>query len=78
MPLGYRLIGAAMWPFMARPEKGAETAVWAASSPELSDVSGAYLKRRQRTETGTKTHDEAMAERLWQVSESLVTHPATG
>jgi hypothetical protein len=61
-----------MWPFMATPERGARTSIFAASSPELTDVTGAYLKRQRRIDTGSKTNDQATAERLWQVSENLV------
>jgi NAD(P)-dependent dehydrogenase (short-subunit alcohol dehydrogenase family) len=72
MALGYRLTGMLMWPFMATPERGARTSIFAASSPELTDVTGAYLKRQRRIDTGSKTNDQATAERLWQVSENLV------
>lgn len=61
-----------MLPFMASPEKGAQTTLWAASSSELADVSGAYFKRRRQIDTGSKTHDESTARRLWEVSEALV------
>jgi NAD(P)-dependent dehydrogenase (short-subunit alcohol dehydrogenase family) len=72
MPLGYRLVGAAMLPLMATAEKGAQTTLWAASSPELADVSGAYFKRGRRIDTGSKTHDLDTAKRLWAVSDALV------
>ncbi len=72
MAPGYRLAGALMWPFMTTPERGARTSVFAASSPDLTDVTGAYLKRQRRVDTGAKTQDRATAQRLWQVSEDLV------
>ena len=78
MPLGYRIVGALMWPFMSSPEKGAETAVWAAASPDLSQVTGSYLKGKRRIETDSKTHDQAVAARLWKVSETLVASTAGG
>ncbi len=71
MPLGYRLVGALLWPFMVSPERGADTATWAASDPGLEGVTGAYFKGRRRIETEAKTHDRATAARLWQVSASL-------
>jgi hypothetical protein len=72
MPVGYRLAGTLMWPFMARPEKGARTSVWAASSPELAEVTAAYFKAERPVETRQTTHDRETAERLWQVTETLV------
>jgi NAD(P)-dependent dehydrogenase (short-subunit alcohol dehydrogenase family) len=69
---GYRLLGALMWPFMATPEEAARTTVFAASSPDLTEVTGAYLKRQRRVDTNKKTHDRTTSERLWQVSEVLV------
>jgi NAD(P)-dependent dehydrogenase (short-subunit alcohol dehydrogenase family) len=72
MPLGYRLVGMLMWPFMAGPEKGARTSIWAASNPELAQVTGAYFKAERQAETTPQTNDRATAERLWQVSEALV------
>ena len=57
---------------MARTEKGARTSVWAASSPELAEVTGAYFKAERPVETAPQTHDRETAERLWQVSETLV------
>jgi retinol dehydrogenase 14 len=71
MPLGYRLVGALLWPFMVSPDKGADTAVWAASDPELEAVTGAYLKGRRRIDTEAKTRERATAARLWEVSASL-------
>jgi NAD(P)-dependent dehydrogenase (short-subunit alcohol dehydrogenase family) len=72
MAVGYRLVGALMWPFMSGPDRGARTSVWAASSPDLTGVSGAYFKRQRRVETGKVTHDQETAQRLWRVSEGLV------
>jgi NAD(P)-dependent dehydrogenase (short-subunit alcohol dehydrogenase family) len=72
MSVGYRLAGTLMWPFMVRPEKGARTSVWAASSPDLAEVTGAYFKAERPVETAQTTHDRDTAERLWQVTETLV------
>lgn len=78
MPLGYRLAGMLMWPIMSAPDKGADVTVRAVTSPELVDVTGSYFKRGRRIETGPKTHDPAVAERLWQVSEKLVAATEAG
>jgi NAD(P)-dependent dehydrogenase (short-subunit alcohol dehydrogenase family) len=77
MAPGYRLVGMLMWPFMATAVQGAKATVFAASSPELTQATGAYLKHQRRLDTGAKTHDLATAERLWQVSEDLVAGTAS-
>ncbi len=73
LPLGYKLIGTLMWPFMASVQKGADTIVWAASDPSLVGVSGRYFKRRKEVSTDAPTHDEALAQRLWEKTEGLAT-----
>lgn len=62
-------------PFMRSPERGADTVVWAASSPELDGVTGGYFHDRRPKRSSPRSHDEATAKRLWQVSEEL-THAA--
>ena len=53
LPKAYQAIGILLTPFMVTPAKSAETAVWAASSPELTTTTGAYFKRgKQVTSSG--------------------------
>lgn len=59
-------------PIMRTPEKGAETPIYLASSPELDSVTGRYFVDRQPTATARQAQDAAAAQRLWQVSEKLV------
>jgi NAD(P)-dependent dehydrogenase (short-subunit alcohol dehydrogenase family) len=72
LPFGYQLIGVLMWPFMANVEKGADTAVWAATDPALASTTGTYFKRRKQVATEAVTHDVELAARLWEASERLV------
>ncbi|CAM3200086.1 SDR family oxidoreductase [Corallococcus sp. ZKHCc1 1396] len=58
-------------PFMISPEKGARTSVYLASSPEVAGVSGEYFKKCRKVKPSSAARDEALAERLWQVSEQL-------
>ncbi|MFK7976080.1 MAG: SDR family NAD(P)-dependent oxidoreductase [Halioglobus sp.] len=62
-------------------EQGAATSVWAATSPDLADLGGIYLENCQiaapavqGADAGVESYavDEAAAERLWAISESLV------
>lgn len=57
--------------FAISPEKGAQTSIYLASSPDVSTVTGAYFaKCRQKTPHSAARDDQA-ALRLWQVSEQL-------
>ncbi|MGD9684566.1 MAG: SDR family oxidoreductase [Candidatus Obscuribacterales bacterium] len=51
--------------------KGAETVVYLASSPEVASVSGAYFVNCREVEPSALARDDAMAERLFDVSEEL-------
>jgi NAD(P)-dependent dehydrogenase (short-subunit alcohol dehydrogenase family) len=57
------------------PEKGADTAVYLASSPEVEGVSGKYFVKRKVKKTNPLSYDEA-CQRLWELSEKLTAAPA--
>jgi len=59
------------FPLLASPEKGARTAVYLASSPEVAGISGRFYFRCRETPTKPITHDVDIARRLWGVSEAL-------
>jgi NAD(P)-dependent dehydrogenase (short-subunit alcohol dehydrogenase family) len=71
-PWFYRLVWAAIGPFMLSPEKGADTAVYLASSPEVEGMSGKYFVKRKVAESSEASHDMEAAGRLWALSEELV------
>ena len=54
--------------------KGAQTSIFLASQPAVSGVSGAYFVRCKQTQPSRSARDDAQAERLWQLSESLIVH----
>lgn len=62
-------------PFMRSPEKGADTAVYLASSPEVEDVTGQYFVGRKAKESEESSYDTAINARLWRVSADLVGIP---
>jgi NAD(P)-dependent dehydrogenase (short-subunit alcohol dehydrogenase family) len=70
-PLGRALMTIAR-PFMLSPERGAQTSIYLASSPEVEGKTGGYYDRSKLATTSTAAQDHAAAERLWQVSEALV------
>jgi NAD(P)-dependent dehydrogenase (short-subunit alcohol dehydrogenase family) len=63
---------ALLWRFARPPEKGAETLVYLASSPQVQGASGGYYVDCKLTPTAAAAQDDSAAERLWQVSERLV------
>jgi|SRR4051812_21822242 len=63
--------GALASTFGAKPEKGAETIVYLASSPDVEGVSGKYYVNQRPAASSRESHDEAAARRLWEASEHL-------
>ncbi|HLW90120.1 MAG TPA: SDR family oxidoreductase [Roseiarcus sp.] len=64
--------------FAITPEKGADTIVYLASSPDVATVSGKYfIKRRAATPSAAAQDDEA-ARRLWAASEALAAGESQG
>jgi NAD(P)-dependent dehydrogenase (short-subunit alcohol dehydrogenase family) len=63
-----RLIG----PFMRTPEKGADTIIWLASSPEVEGITRRYFIDRKDRPSNPESYDAAIAARLWEVSERMV------
>lgn len=56
---------------MITPEEGARTSVLLASAPELEGVTGRYFDQGREVPSSPASHDEALAGRLWEVSEGL-------
>jgi NAD(P)-dependent dehydrogenase (short-subunit alcohol dehydrogenase family) len=57
--------------FAISPEKGAETIVYLASSPEVASVSGEYFYECRPATPTTAARDDAAAKRLWIESAKL-------
>ena len=53
------------------PDEGAETSIYLASSPEVEGVSGKYYYQKKAIPSSRSSHDQAVAERLWQVSAEM-------
>ena len=68
-------IVAALRPFMRSPERGADTAVYLASSPEVQGVTGRYFANRKAKKSHKSSYDTTTTARLWRVSADLVGHP---
>lgn len=70
-PWYYRLIWYAVAPFLISPEKGADTGIYLASSPDLQGVSGKYFVKRKVAIPSPEARDRETALRLWNLSEEL-------
>nr|WP_294805447.1 SDR family oxidoreductase [uncultured Nitrososphaera sp.] len=68
---GYGLVWGAASVFFTSPEKGADTAVYLASSREVEGVSGEYFVKRKQARASDPAYDSDAAERLWEASEKL-------
>ena len=71
-----RLLFPFMRPFMKTPAQGAATSIHLASSPDLERVTGKYFANSTPKRSSKRSYDKAAAERLWQVSEELVSRTA--
>ncbi|OAV43524.1 SDR family oxidoreductase [Lewinella sp. 4G2] len=60
-------------PFAIKPEQGASTSVYLATSPEVKDVSGRYFDENQCLQKPSAiARNEQLARRLWEYSEAAV------
>jgi len=72
-----RVIGGVIY-FLAgiSAEKGAQTTIYLATSPEVTGVSGKYFVNGKETPSSARSYDATVRQRLWTVSEELVRQPA--
>jgi NAD(P)-dependent dehydrogenase (short-subunit alcohol dehydrogenase family) len=66
----------ALRPLMKSPEKGAETSIYLASSPEVEGLSGGYFIKKAEARSSDVSYDKKLAERLWEASAELTNLPA--
>lgn len=72
LPFRYQVIGVLLTPFMATVDKGARSAVWAASAPEAGTFTGRYVKGGKQIEPSKEAQDTELAARLWNATERLI------
>jgi len=60
------------------PEEGARTIIYLATSPEVIGVTGRYFVKEKSIPSSRITYDLGVCERLWTVSERLVTQKDQG
>ena len=75
-PLGF--IMAVPKLFMTSPNKGAETVVYLASSPDAASTSGEYWDKLKVKKSSEESYNEEVGKRLWEVSEKLTSLESRG
>lgn len=58
-------------PFFVSPERGAETILYLATSPEVETTSGKYFVNKRPVLSSRRSYNSELAKRLWSVSEWL-------
>ena len=51
-----------------KPEKGAETSIYLASSPEVEGITGKYFVNKESRKSSDASYNEDDAKRLWEIS----------
>ena len=64
-----KIIGFAGRFFFDSPEKGAETSIFLATSPEVAGVMGKYFVNKEESKAVDEMYDQQAWTRLWQISE---------
>ena len=67
-----KIIYKSISPLLKSPGEGAETAIYLASSPEVTTVSGKYFIEKKCVESSPSTYNEETARHLWKVSEQMM------
>ncbi|GHO89235.1 SDR family oxidoreductase [Dictyobacter formicarum] len=62
---------------MLTPEKGAQTSIYLATSPDVANVTGKYFEKSKATPSSKASYDEQAAKKLWQITEQLIEQKST-
>ncbi|TKJ27542.1 MAG: short-chain dehydrogenase [Promethearchaeota archaeon Loki_b31] len=57
--------------FFKKPEKGAETSIYLASSQEVEGITGKYFAKKQQKQSSEESYNEDYAKRLWELSTDM-------
>jgi NAD(P)-dependent dehydrogenase (short-subunit alcohol dehydrogenase family) len=68
----FKFAMALLSPMQKKPENGAQTSIYLASSPEVETVSGKYFADCKAVQSDPASYDRAAAEKLWQLSLELI------
>jgi len=76
------MTGPAAWamklskPFLLTAEQGAQTTLYLATSPQVEGVTGKYFAKSQEKSSSSRSYDQTVGLRLWEVTEQLVARVA--
>jgi NAD(P)-dependent dehydrogenase (short-subunit alcohol dehydrogenase family) len=59
-------------PIQVSAEKGAETSIWAASEPELEEVTGKTFAKKTEAKSAEITYDKEFQDKLWEKTAKLL------
>jgi NAD(P)-dependent dehydrogenase (short-subunit alcohol dehydrogenase family) len=62
-------------PFFISPEKGAETTIYLASSPEVKGITGLYFDKKKPKSPNKEALSDYNAQKLWEISITLTKLP---
>ncbi|KKK43885.1 MAG: Rhamnolipids biosynthesis 3-oxoacyl-[acyl-carrier-protein] reductase [Candidatus Lokiarchaeum sp. GC14_75] len=57
--------------FFKKPEKGAETSIYLASSPEVEGITGKYFVKKVPRQSSKESYNEEYAKRIWDISAKM-------
>ncbi len=57
--------------FMISPERGAQTSIYLATSPDVEGITGEYFVKKKVAQSARHARDMDVARRLWEVSERI-------
>jgi retinol dehydrogenase 12 len=76
-PLVFKIIIGIIKPFMLTPQKGAETTLYLATSPEVAQISGEYFIKCKPVKSSALSRDPKISSEVWQwTGKMLGTQPA--
>ncbi|MHA2265417.1 MAG: SDR family oxidoreductase [Candidatus Thorarchaeota archaeon] len=61
-----------MRPFQISAEEGAETSLYAATSPEVEGITGKHFSKSQLSPTSDVSYDEVLQKQLWELTVQLL------
>jgi NAD(P)-dependent dehydrogenase (short-subunit alcohol dehydrogenase family) len=62
--------------FLINSAKGADTAVWLATSPDVAGMSGEYFVKRKVAASSAASRDTQLSAKLWEISERVMREKA--
>ena len=68
------LITRALKPFFRSSEKGAETTIFLATSPDMIETTGKYFCNKKPISSSKRSYDKNLAKKLWTLSEEMTNY----